>query len=659
MRGSTSVFSRGLMLVVIPIIFQLCFAVWLSVVLADAQRKLQEQWQSEELIRLACQLSRDSTDVLVYMQMPANIKSLVGDETMRVRINRPQEDYFRLQELAGKNPKHAIPLQHLKDVGLVMYQLQRKELENAERLKTTAHRKSPGRARWRAQRRARKRAELMREGKPIPPNLRESAPARGVVLGAPVVDDYKSTLKRAGPQFYESINEVVKSEEESMRDTNAFGAGAISKINFTLLLIALSSIGVTVFLGYLYSVSIRKPLQHLGENGKRLSRRETLLPAIAGKDEFSRLDQLLQVNSVEVEEALARERAVIENAADMICIVDEGGSFVSVNPFVEPMLGYLQEELLEAPVNSVVQAEQSLLADEYLRKAIADGESYFELRMKKRNGDCADTRWSCIWSPEEKKLFCVVQDVSEEKAIEQLKQDFADMISHDLRSPLMAMSNSLTLIEAGAKGEISQEAKVSVEASAKNVEKLIALVNDILDFQKLKAGKMQLKLERNSLQSIVKEAADLLIESAQHKSVELVLPEGELMVECDRNKILQTVVNLLSNAIKFSEAGSKVTVEISQSLDNVSLSVSDTGPGVPAEFRSKIFEPFEQAPSDRAREGTGLGLAICKLVADAHGGRIFVESNSHGANCDALEPGSGSVFVIELPVNAGRKVADA
>lgn len=646
MRSSTSVFSRGLMLVVIPIVFQICFAAWLAVVLADAQRKLQQQWQSEELIRLACQLSQDSTDVLVYMQMPSSIKSLVSDDTSKLRLNLPQEDYFHLQALAGKNPKHAIPLQHLREVGLVMYQLQRKELQHEEELKTRkGHKKSRGRARWREQRKAEKRAELIREGKPIPPKLQASPLPGGVVLGAPLADDYKATLRKAGPRFYESINEVVKSEEESMRDTNAFGAGSIDKINFTLLLISLASIAITSLLGYLYSVSIRKPLQHLGENGKRLSRLEPLLPALAGNDEFSTLDRLLHANSVEIEAALARERDVIENAADVICIVDEDGSFVTINPFVERMLGYMQEELVESPVNSIVAPEQSLLADEYLRKAITDGESFFELRMKRRNGEFADTRWSCIWSAEEKKLFCVVQDISEEKAIEQLKQDFADMISHDLRSPLMAMSNSLTLIEAGAKGEVSPEAKVSVQASAKNVEKLIALVNDLLDFQKLKAGKMQLRLESHSLQSMVQEAAELLGESAQQKSIQLVLPEGELVIECDHNKILQTVVNLLANAIKFSPQNSQVVVEIRQAGDFVSLSVSDSGSGVPEEFREKIFEPFEQAPSSRAKEGTGLGLAICKLVVEAHGGAIHVESN--GEHC---KTSSGSRFVVELPV---------
>ncbi len=527
----------------------------------------------------------------------------------------------------------------------------------------------------REERKARRRAELMAEGREIPENLlpskvapphkkfsiqyaRKRGPLRRSEPGVymPQTDDYKALLNEFGPKFYDSIGELVHSEELSMADTNAFGANSIAAINRTLLTIVLSGMAVTILLGYLYSISIRKPLKHLGENGKRLSARQPLLPVLAGEDEFAELDRLLHVNSAEVELALSRERAVMENAADLICVIDAEGNFLVINPFVERMLGYMAEELLERPINSIAAPEQSLLADEYIRNAVAGAAQLFELKLRKRNGEFIETRWSCIWSDEDKKLFCVVHDISEEKAIEQLKQDFADMISHDLRSPLMAMSNSLTLIEAGAKGEISPEARASVEASAKNVEKLIALVNDLLDFQKLKAGKMQLKLERHSLQSIVKEAADLLIESAQYKSVELVLPAGESMVECDYNKILQTAVNLLSNAIKFSEKGSKVTVEITQSEGNVSVSVSDTGPGVPEEFRTKIFEPFEQAPSARAKEGTGLGLAICKLVVEAHGGRIFVESNRKD---DVLQSGSGSVFVIELPISAKQDVADA
>lgn len=183
-----------------------------------------------------------------------------------------------------------------------------------------------------------------------------------------------------------------------------------------------------------------------------------------------------------------------------------------------------------------------------------------------------------------------------------------------------------------------------MQTSAKNVEKLIALVNDLLDFQKLKAGKMQLRLEPHALQSIVQEAAELLDESAQQKSIQLILPEGELVIECDHNKILQTVVNLLANAIKFSSQNSLVTVEIMHAGDKVFLSVSDSGPGVPEKFREKIFEPFEQAPSDRAKEGTGLGLAICKLVAEAHGGSIRVESSGEQGDTS-----SGSRFVVELP----------
>jgi len=653
MARSLNVTSRGLILVAVPVFFQICFAVWLAFVLGDAQKKLQAQWQSEELIRLASQLSRDTSDVIVYMQMPHDIKGMLSDDMAQAGLVKPQQDYFRLAEMASKNPKHLEPLNNLKSIGLVLFNLQQKELESAERHERLARqgkregKRSRRRAHQREERRAEKRAALLAEGKPIPEYLKDEP--RGVVLGGSGSDSYKETLRRHGPRFYESINALVDSEEESMRDTNAFGAGSIARINSTLLFMALTSGVLTMFLGFLYAVSIRAPLKHLGENGRRLALREPLLPALSGNDEFSRLDQLLHVNSKEIEDALARERAVVENAADLICIINESGAFVSANSFVERMLGYLQEELSGRSASEFVAPEQSLLADEFIRKAIAGDEQLFELKLQRRDGLIIDTRWSCMWSEEDKKLFCIVQDVSEQKAVERLKQDFADMISHDLRSPLMAMGNSLTLIEAGVKGEISPEAKARVLASSKNVEKLVALVNDLLDFQKLKAGKMQLSLSEHSLQEIVREAADLLADSAGHKSVSLRLPEGETRVQCDHNKILQTVVNLLSNAIKFSAEAGVVAVELESESGGslVRLRVNDSGPGVPAEFRERIFEPFEQAPSSRAKEGTGLGLAICKLVVEAHGGRIYVEARS--AQVGAAK---GSSFVVELPVNA-------
>ena len=663
MRISTNVSFRGMVLVAIPIVLQIVFVVWLTMVLSNAQSKLQAQWASEEFIRLACLLSRDTTDVIVYMQMPHDVQEMVGKDVSDMGMEKPRKDFELIKKLSAQNPKRKEPLEEIEKVGLTLFSLQQRELEKAEQLRRRYSRKEEAQLRLanREARKARKREQLLAEGKPIPdhllpadvPKIQSRAfnigrkMPRKKVRGVGAVDGYKTILATSGPKFYDAIDQLVASEEAAMKDVNAFGASSISNINNMLLVVALLGIGVTVLLGYLYSVSIRKPLRHLGENGKRLSARQPLLPELKGKDEFANLDHLLHLNSTEVELALARERAVIANAADLICVLDENGDFQSINPFVERMLGFLPEELLGSPMNTIASPEQSLLADEFIRNSKTGSEQLFELRLKKRNGDFVETRWSCIWSDEEKKLFCVVQDVTEEKAIEQLKQDFADMISHDLRSPLMAMGNSLTLIDAGVKGEISPEARASVQVSAKNVEKLIALVNDLLDFQKLKAGKMQLNLEISSLPEIVREASDLLAESAAAKSVRIALPDGDLQMECDRNKILQTVVNLLSNAIKFSEEGSEVTVLITRSDSVVRLSVRDTGPGVPASYRTKIFEPFEQAPSARAKEGTGLGLAICKLIAEAHGGSICVE-DSQAADGSAER---GSVFVVELPVS--------
>lgn len=231
------------------------------------------------------------------------------------------------------------------------------------------------------------------------------------------------------------------------------------------------------------------------------------------------------------------------------------------------------------------------------------------------------------------------------------------MISHDLRSPLMAMGNSLTLLKAGVTGELPEEARRRIETSSRNVEKLIVLVNDLLDFQKLKAGKMDLVLEPVALQSVVRDAAGLVEEAALDKKIVLDLPDGETLIRCDRNKLMQTAVNLISNAIKFSGDGGRVTVKVEAGNDGkagksgkVLFSVADTGPGVAQEFQQRIFEPFEQAPSGKKSEGTGLGLAICKLVVEAHGGFIKVDNLT-----DEQGKIVGSIFTVELPVSPGER----
>ncbi|MCC7529674.1 MAG: hypothetical protein IT342_14210 [Candidatus Melainabacteria bacterium] len=149
MRITSGVFARGAILVAIPIVLQFIFVGWLAIVLADAQKKLQAQWTSEELIRRACQLSRDTTDVIVFMQMPPDVKDLIGEDVSSAAMDRPMKDYYALLELVRFNPEHRNALEHLQTYGLTLFKLQKRELEVAEQLKRRQshademHRKPP------------------------------------------------------------------------------------------------------------------------------------------------------------------------------------------------------------------------------------------------------------------------------------------------------------------------------------------------------------------------------------------------------------------------------------------------------------------------------------------------------------------------------------
>lgn len=224
---------------------------------------------------------------------------------------------------------------------------------------------------------------------------------------------------------------------------------------------------------------------------------------------------------------------------------------------------------------------------------------------------------------------------------EKMKMQLMAMVSHDLRSPLTSVQGTLTLLQMGALGEISAQAKERVEHAESDVERLIKLSNDLLDIEKLASGKLDMHCEMISLNKILEDSLHSLETFAEQHEVKLAVEATELRVFADRDRIIQVVVNLISNAIKYSPAKSTVTISSQPNGKFVLVKVIDKGRGVPAEFQQKIFERFQQVEESDAKEkgGKGLGLAICKSIVEQHGGAIGVDSKD----------GEGSVFWFTLP----------
>nr|WP_255216388.1 ATP-binding protein [Pseudenhygromyxa sp. WMMC2535] len=232
----------------------------------------------------------------------------------------------------------------------------------------------------------------------------------------------------------------------------------------------------------------------------------------------------------------------------------------------------------------------------------------------------------------------IATDITERARIERLKNEFVSIVSHELRTPLTSIRGSLGLLDGGVAGDLDPRVQSLVKIALSNTERLIRLVNDILDLDKIETGKLELRNELLDPVRLVEDAIAEISGFAEECGVILVREFGATCeIHGDRDRLLQVLINLLSNAIKFSKPGDTVTVELEEiSSGTVRFSVCDEGPGIPEEQMSKLFRKFSQLDESDTRSvgGSGLGLAISKAIVDAHGGGIGVES----------QPGVGSRF---------------
>jgi PAS domain S-box-containing protein len=244
------------------------------------------------------------------------------------------------------------------------------------------------------------------------------------------------------------------------------------------------------------------------------------------------------------------------------------------------------------------------------------------------------------------RLYGTIQDISERKRIETMKSEFISTVSHELRTPLTSISGALGLIVGGVVGELPDKIKSMLNIAHKNSQRLTCLINDLLDMEKLSAGKMQFNMQKVELGKVLKIASEINLAAGIERMISINVdnPHPEVMVSIDQNRFLQVMSNLISNAIKYSPNHGNVSIQVSWRDQLIRVSVIDQGPGVPPEFQDSLFQKFVQADSSDTRKqgGTGLGLAISRELMEAmHGSLDFERDRQGGAN-----------FFLELPLNA-------
>ncbi|QPQ56151.1 response regulator [Allosphingosinicella flava] len=355
-----------------------------------------------------------------------------------------------------------------------------------------------------------------------------------------------------------------------------------------------------------------------------------------------------------LEDTTARQLAILDSASDGIITLNPSGSLETANRAAEKMFGYDGGALLRRDVGVLFE----------IAPDGGDAGSFIERLRRRSNGKIASSEQ--IWArrsdgtafPVEVSLspmdladgthfVAVVRDITERREIEQMKSEFVSTVSHELRTPLTSIAGSLGLLLGGAAGVLPERAARLIQIAHSNSERLVRLINDILDIEKIESGRIEFDIRPVLIQPLLRQAVQANQGFADSYDVHLALEPGDenMHVLADHDRLIQVVTNLISNAVKFSPAGGTVRIGTSALDRRCRITVTDHGGGIPAAFQSRIFSKFAQADSSDARQkgGTGLGLSIVKEIVARLGGSVSFETVE----------GEGTVFNVDLPAVPG------
>ncbi|MFT6466642.1 CHASE domain-containing protein [Halopseudomonas sp.] len=388
---------------------------------------------------------------------------------------------------------------------------------------------------------------------------------------------------------------------------------------------------------------------------------------------FSDITEQLSADTT-IKEARTFLSNVLAAASEVsIIATDSDGVITAFNKGAERMLGYSEAEMVGKRKPTALHLDSEILTrSQALSIELGRPVEGFRVFLEKPEAEGSETReWTYVHKDGSQipvslvvttmrddtgaitGSLSIAQDITERKRVDQMKSEFVSTVSHELRTPLTSISGALGLLMGGAFGTLPEKGQKMIATAHRNSRRLAHLINDLLDIEKIEAGKLNFDLQIRPLVPLIEKAIEANETYGIERQVTVTFEStaSSPQVQIDSQRLNQVMANLISNAIKFSPDKGTVSVSMKTSTDKVIVSVADNGPGIPDAFRSRIFQKFSQADSSdsRTQEGTGLGLAISRELIERMGGSIGFES--------AL--GEGARFFFELPLHhAGPQYSD-
>ena len=472
----------------------------------------------------------------------------------------------------------------------------------------------------------------------------------------------------------------------------SFAYAGVEELNNYIFYVTIVSSCIVVLIAWWAAQRIATPILKVAEGARSIGRGEFDSEIVVDSDdevgvlaeEFNEMRRNLKAAVDKLTQEERKLTAIVDNLGEGLIVVDPSGRVLYVNPVAERLLNLGETSDYEnfvtidtdtgaihwtkmvastdgAPSRDTRAVDMKVLSSSQ-REMAQHQTMIVEVNINGHQSNSNGARVLRIIAshfPDESNntagTVYVFDDITNEHEIEQMKSEFVSLVSHELRTPLTSIIGFISLILDGKTGKINQKQYESLSRAHRQSKRLAALINDLLDISRIEAGRIEMKQEQVQIDSVAQRRIEELRPQADEKAISLRFeaPSNLTTMIGDADRIGQIFINLIGNAIKFTPDSGKVTVRISESSQNgrendgFHVEVIDTGPGIPADEREKVFDKFRQLGSVQTREqgGTGLGLSIASGIVEAHGGKLWVDTGDNGHGCN---------FQFFIPLEKGK-----